>query len=129
MSRENCQDQQSSNPPEKQNEITELNNEGLKYDGDKPSLALIPSEALLEIAKVLDFGAGKYTADNWRRGFKYRRVISAAMRHILAWNSGEDVDAETGLSHLAHAACCLSFLITFEKTGTGVDDRFTYEKN
>lgn len=103
-------------------------NGGTKHDSAKPSIALIPSEAVEEIAKVFTFGAVKYDSHNWRKGFTYVRVSSAVLRHIFSWLSGEDKDPETGLSHLAHAACGLMFLITFEVTKTGTDDRFKYEK-
>jgi hypothetical protein len=46
------------------------------------------------------------------------------MRHIMAFNDGEDKDPESGLSHLAHAACCIMFLLEFEKTHQELDDRF-----
>ena len=40
-------------------------------------------------------------------------------RHIFAWWGGEDKDPETGFSHLAHAACCLLFLMEFQRNGWG----------
>ncbi len=97
---------------------------GIKHDNGKPSLALLPTEALEEIAKVMDFGAKKYDADNWRGGFTYRRVASSLLRHIFAWLKGEDLDPESGLSHLAHAGCNVLFLLTFVITKTGTDDRY-----
>ncbi|WP_444832631.1 dATP/dGTP diphosphohydrolase domain-containing protein [Aquabacterium sp.] len=97
---------------------------GMKFDGDKPMLALLPVEALEEIGKVLTFGAKKYAAHNWRKGFVWSRLLSATLRHTFAFIRGEDKDPETGLSHLAHAACCLLFLLSFTKTGAGEDDRF-----
>ena len=39
-------------------------------------------------------------------------------------NDGEDKDPESGLSHLAHAACCIMFLLEFEKTHPELDDRY-----
>ena len=99
---------------------------GVKFDTDKVRTDLFPSHAFLEVSKVLTFGAQKYDDENWRKGMKWKRLTGAALRHIFAWVSGEDKDPETGLSHLAHAACCLVFLITYEETSTGEDDRFTY---
>jgi hypothetical protein len=87
-------------------------------------MSLIPPEALLEIAKVFDFGARKYSPNNWRGGLAYSRVLSAALRHINSWNSGIDRDDETGLNHLAHAAVNLMFLIAFQETNLGQDDRY-----
>ncbi len=45
-------------------------------------------------------------------------------RHIFAWWGGEDKDPETGFSHLAHAGCCLLFLMEFQRNSWGTDDRF-----
>ena len=73
---------------------------------------------------MLKFGADKYHAHNWRDGFAWSRPLAAAMRHIMAFNDGEDKDPESGLSHLAHAACCIMFLLEFEKTHPELDDRY-----
>lgn len=96
----------------------------LKFDENKPPLDLIPTKALEEIAKVLDFGAQKYGRFNWAKGgFKYSRLVAAAMRHLNAYNGGESKDKETNLSHIAHACCCLLFLLEQEQRGFGQDDR------
>lgn len=96
---------------------------GVKHDDGKPRMDLLPPEALREIADVLALGAQKYDAHNWRKGFAYSRLLAAALRHVFSWAGGENKDPESGKSHLAHAACCLMFLITFEQTRTGTDDR------
>ncbi|NBT07022.1 MAG: hypothetical protein EBS54_10085, partial [Betaproteobacteria bacterium] len=83
----------------------------LKFDSDKLPVNLLSSEALLQTAAVMKFGADKYSEHNWRSGFAWSRPLAAAMRHIMAFNDGEDKDPESGLSHLAHAACCIMFLL------------------
>lgn len=83
----------------------------IKYDAEKPPLSLLPTDPLVEIAKVLEFGARKYEPHNWRKGFTQSRLISALLRHILAYNNGQDLDEETRLSHIAHAGCMLLFLL------------------
>ena len=84
---------------------------GLKHDGDKPDLSLISRELMEEVAKVRMFGVKKYGRDNWKLGFKVTRSCAAALRHIFAFLSGETNDSESGLSHLAHAVCCLEHAI------------------
>ena len=96
----------------------------LKFDQDKLPLHLLSTEALNQTAAVLAFGANKYAEHNWRKGFAWSRPLAAAMRHITAFNAGEDKDPESGLSHLAHAACCIMFLLEFEKTHPELDDRY-----
>ena len=96
----------------------------LKFDTDKLPVNLLSSEALFQTAAVLKFGADKYAEHNWRAGFAWSRPLAAAMRHIMAFNDGEDKDPESGLSHLAHAMCCIMFLLEFEKTHPELDDRY-----
>ena len=89
--------------------------EGLKYDSQKPKMNLLPPKAIVEISKVLTFGAEKYDAENWRKlDDLQNRYTAGALRHIFAHMDGEDLDPETNLSHLAHAMCCLLFKLEIE---------------
>lgn len=88
---------------------------GVKYDGEKPRMHLLPPKSMVEVANVLTFGAKKYDEDNWRKLENLQnRYTSGALRHIFAHNDGELLDAESGLSHLAHAICCLLFKLEIE---------------
>jgi hypothetical protein len=111
-------------PPETITAIKKQMGTALKFDGGKLPLHLLSTEAMNQTAAVLAFGAQKYAEHNWRNGFAWSRPLSAAMRHITAFNAGEDTDPESGLSHLAHAACCIMFLLEFEKTHQHLDDRY-----
>jgi hypothetical protein len=88
---------------------------GVKYDAGKLEWSLLPMESAEEIIKVLMFGSKKYAPDNWKKieGWD-RRYFDAALRHMSAWKQGEKVDSETGITHIAHAACCLMFIISKE---------------
>ena len=99
----------------------------LKFDTNKVPLELLPTPALEAIAEVLEFGKRKYSAWNWVNGFAWSRLIGAALRHLFAYSRGEDRDPESGLSHLAHAGCCILFLITHERCKLGTDDRHKLE--
>jgi hypothetical protein len=130
VSIEQMQDLAKQVPDNHCKDIEALNQAGaIKFDGDKPPLNLLSNEALTQIAKVMQFGATKYAAHNWRKGFTWSRPLAAAMRHINAFNDGEDKDPESGLSHLAHAACCIMFLLEFEKTHRHLDDRYKVSEN
>jgi hypothetical protein len=86
--------------------------EGMKDDAGKLRYELLPMAPVDEIVRVLGFGAAKYDDDNWRRvEDAENRYYAAAMRHLSAWRQGENIDPESGRSHLAHAACCLVFLM------------------
>lgn len=98
-------------------------NEGRKFDAGKLPWHLLPPDALDAVLRVLDYGADKYGARNWEKGMDWSRPFSALMRHMWAWWRGEDADSETGESHLAHAACCILFLLAYHIRGAGNDDR------
>ena len=98
--------------------------QALKFDNEKPGMDLLPVAAKRAIAEVFDFGAKKYARHNWRSGFNYSRLIAAAERHLDAFNDGEDLDPESGKSHLAHLGCCVLMLLESTIKGYGTDDRF-----
>jgi hypothetical protein len=82
-----------------------------KDDEGKVKLSLLPIKAKKEIAKVLEFGANKYGRDNWRNCTDNYRYLDATLRHLDAFIDGEDLDSESNLNHLAHAAANLMILI------------------
>lgn len=100
-----------------------MNTNGIKFDEEKPRLELISAIATIKKARVMAFGANKYGVGNWRKGLLWSRIIGALLRHTFAYMSGEDYDLETGESHMAHAACCVDFLLEYESTRREFDDR------
>ena len=90
--------------------------DGNKYDQDKPMWDLLPLRTVGRIVEVLTFGASKYSPGNWKMVPNAKdRYFAALMRHLEQWQAGEKVDKESGLLHLAHAGCCLLFLLWFEE--------------
>jgi len=90
--------------------------EGIKYDTEKDRWDLLPFQVIKDVVKVLTLGAKKYADDNWKNVEPYRkRYLSACMRHIVAWEGSEINDPETKIHHLAHAICCLIFIIWKDK--------------
>jgi hypothetical protein len=89
--------------------------EGKKTDDGKPNWSLMPWHALNEVQRVMDYGAKKYTENNWMYVKRPRpRYLAAMFRHVIAYAKGEQLDAESGMHHLAHAVCCALFIIHFE---------------
>ena len=84
-------------------------NNAKKYDGGKLKYSYTPIRGLNAVAKVMTMGGEKYGAHNWRSGDKefILRLFDAANRHLNLYfaDMQQDVDAESGLSHLAHVAC------------------------
>lgn len=88
---------------------------GMKYDGGKPRMALLfdgVPRALEAVGQVLTFGAEKYAAHSWQTVPEApERYKSALLRHLTAVGKGEEIDSESGLHHLAHAACNALFIL------------------
>jgi hypothetical protein len=97
---------------------------GKKFDNGKPDLSLVPHSATSVEAQVFGFGAVKYGRDNYKEGMESHRLVAACLRHIGAWQEGESLDPESGLSHLGHARCCLAMLIELDRLGTLKDTRY-----
>jgi hypothetical protein len=88
---------------------------GIKYDTEKDQWHLLPFGVLREVIQVLMLGAKKYSPFNWQLVKPKERYFDACIRHVTAWQEGEKQDKESGLSHLAHAICCLIFLLWHDK--------------
>lgn len=86
-------------------------------------LGAIDPGALMELAKVAGFGASKYARYNFLKGYDWSLSYDALQRHLHQFWSGEDVDAESGFSHLGHAAWHCLALLAFMQRNAGTDDR------
>lgn len=86
---------------------------GVKDNRGKLPIDLVPYEALKGAADVLAYGAVKYKPNNWRLGLKWSETWASLQRHLWAWKEGEDLDPETGKSHIDHAMCQMLFLATY----------------
>lgn len=102
--------------------------EAVKYGRTegKARMSLLPPKALTQVAEVMTYGEKKYAAWNYLkgRGLPFSDYLDAALRHLAAFNAGEDLDAESGKSHLAHAACCILMLMEMQHYHPQQDDRF-----
>ena len=107
------------------------NNEsgGKKNDQLKPDISLIPTDAIWGTAAALSYGAKKYDRHNFRKGISYSRLVAACMRHLTAWNEGEEIDLESSLSHIDHAMASLAMLKYMMCNVQEMDDRFIIPKN
>jgi hypothetical protein len=90
----------------------------------KAPMQLLPPPFLIEMAWVAKLGGEKYGPFNWRENsVESMTYVGAIMRHLAAWVDGEDVDPESGKSHLAHIALSCGIVIDAEKFGTLQDNR------
>lgn len=97
-----------------------------KDDSLKTRFDLIPSVALREVADVFTYGAKKYAPDNWRKGMNWSRLYAAAQRHLNTFWSGDSIDYESHLNHIAHACANLLMLLDYYECDEGTDDRPKY---
>lgn len=98
--------------------------EGVKHDQDKPDLSLLPREFIEEVARAFMHGEKKYGRHNFKAGMDWHRPLAAAMRHLAAFNAGEDTDAESGCNHLGNAGAAIGMLLYYVKNKVGNDTRY-----
>lgn len=98
----------------------------MKEDHGKLRFSLLPVQPLRDIVLVLMFGAQKYGDYNWQKGFPWTDIYDATQRHLEDWLDPNEPDEaeDSGLNHLAHAACNLFFLLVFRFTHPELDNRF-----
>lgn len=76
----------------------------------KPKYSLIALDCLEPCARVLEFGAKKYSRDNWKKGMPITEIIDSLLRHLGALQRGELIDPESGEGHIGHIQCNALFL-------------------
>lgn len=96
---------------------------GARFNADKPDFSLLPLVTLVDEVRVWMWGREKYAAWNWAKGMPWSAAFASCMRHLTAWQAGEDTDPESGLPHLAHAMCNLRMLTLYAETYREGDDR------
>ena len=95
---------------------------GVKYDDGKPRWGLLPWTEVEQVVDILTFGSQKYSDDNWKIvDNASERYFDAALRHITQYRQAKELgdsdliyDEESGKNHLAHAICCLLFMMYFD---------------
>lgn len=93
------------------------NDQTAKADAGKPRLTLVPMQIVWDIAAVREYGNAKYgDPENWRQ-VEAERHFEAFLRHVAkAWSGDHmQIDPESGLLHLSHAACDLAFFLELMK--------------
>lgn len=98
-----------------------------------PMLSVIPSTALLYLGMAMKYGAHDapksdgghgYGPYNWRdQPIEAGVYVDAAIRHLLRWWEGTNLDPDSGKPELAHAMASLAILADAIENGTVIDDR------
>lgn len=96
------------------------------FGEQKAQLHLVPPTAIQAMARAFEQGAQKYGAYNWRENdaVKVSTYISAALRHIQAFQDGENmVPDNLSTHHLGAAMAGLAIILDSLAAGTLTDDR------
>ena len=77
----------------------------------KTPMSTVSAPVLMEMGLAMLEGDRKYGRHNYRViGVRSSVYYDAAMRHLMAWWEGEDIDPDSGISHVTKALSCLSVL-------------------
>ncbi len=96
----------------------------------KSPLSTVPSQVLYEIGLAMLEGALKYGKFNYRvSGVRYSVYYDATMRHLNAFNEGQDIDPDSGVSHITKAIASLVVLRDAMLNDKWTDDRPPEPKN
>lgn len=90
----------------------------------KVPASTVPREVIAEVGLAMMEGALKYGRHNYREaGVRASVYFDAATRHLDAWYEGQDIDPDSGLSHLVKAIACLVVIRDSQFRENWTDDR------
>lgn len=81
----------------------------MRFNDSKPKWSLVHFESLVPMIRVLEFGATKYAPFNWQKPMDTKEILESMQRHLAALFDGEEIDSESGLSHMGHIQCNAMF--------------------
>lgn len=90
----------------------------------KAPMSTIPASILAEMGVAMLEGSAKYGKYNYREvGVRASIYYDAVLRHIFAWWEGEDIDPDSGMSHITKAMTALVVLRDSMTRENWTDDR------
>lgn len=91
----------------------------------KLPLSVLPFRVLIGVALAMLEGALKYGRHNYRAAGVRASVYFDAVvaRHLMQWWEGEDIDADSNLSHIDKAIAALMVMRDSMLEGNFIDDR------
>ena len=100
-----------------------MSKKGVKWDNGKVQWGLLPFVAIREVARVMTWACTRsepkpYPPNSWQ-DVETWRLIDALYRHLDAYLdlAQSDADGDSGMHHMAHAACCCLFILHQAITG------------
>lgn len=96
----------------------------------KVPMSCLSAPVVMEMALGMMEGARKYGRHNYRvAGVRASVYYDAAMRHLMAYWEGQDIDPDSGISHVSKAMSALHVLRDAQLNGMCSDDRPPVYKN
>ena len=93
--------------------------EGIKFDKAKARPSLVPPVAMQHVIDAFEYGARKYSPDNWKLVIDAEvRYLDALMRHVEGYRLGEYYAKDSLLPHLAHVVANALILMELRETVT-----------
>lgn len=90
----------------------------------KAPLSTVPMNVVAEAGVAMLEGALKYGRHNYREaGVRESVYFDGTMRHLIAYWEGEDIDPDSGVSHLTKAIASLLVWRDAQMNGRALDDR------
>lgn len=90
----------------------------------KAGMSCVPASVLAELGVAMTEGALKYQPYNYREaGVRMSVYYDALLRHMFAFWEGEDIDPDSGVSHVTKAIATLVVLRDAMMQGMCTDDR------
>lgn len=90
----------------------------------KAGISNVPAQVVAELGLAMLEGAAKYGRHNYRiAGVRASVYYDAAMRHLMSWWEGEDIDPDSGLPHVVKAMACLAVMRDAQINNKLSDDR------
>jgi hypothetical protein len=97
---------------------------GARANAGKIDLTLVPMLLLGGVTRVFMGGKLKYASWNWTAGMRYSICMACTLRHLFKWYYlREELDDESGESHLDHVLANVFMLKHFTKAYPEGDDR------
>lgn len=85
-----------------------------RFNKGKTQWSLVHFESISELPKVLEFGAKKYSRDNWKKGLDPNEILDSMQRHLAQLIDGNTHDDESKLHHIGHIMCNCMFYMYHE---------------
>lgn len=90
----------------------------------KAPMSTVSAAVMAEVGVAMLEGAAKYGRHNYRAvGVRASVYYDATLRHLFAWWEGENIDPDSGMSHITKAITSLVVLRDAMIQGKVTDDR------